>query len=490
MPGVEKITLGAFITSVCERFPNHLLLNDYSRQKVHSYAQWDKDSQLLAEEMREKGFRPGDFTLIYLGNEYSYLWAYAGVARAEGVAAPVSTRLTVQEVARLLELVKPKGVLTDEKGWQDLRETILESSTSWVGIYTGGIWKWIETSPLKMSRKPDPSLALLRFTSGTQGEPKGVMLTHHNLLYRVGNYAHYALPGDIFYLAIPFVFRPDRLIQAWSVGGEIVIQESVLPRQIVRCWQETGVTFAWLVPTIIGLLTELSLKEIPSDLCLRGVNTGGAYLYRQWEERLEELFQVPVYQQYGLSEGCVAFENPIQKRVGSVGRPTPTVEVKLCDPNTGQEVSTGKIGELLYRGKNVMRGYLDRPDLTAATLRDGWLRTGDLARFDREGYLTIEGRLKDLIHSGGLKFSPREVEDVLLLYPGVREVAVVPVAHPVKGEVAKGFYVADLPIKPVEIREFCRNRLADYKIPKHWEQVDNLPKLASGKVARRSVGPS
>jgi acyl-CoA synthetase (AMP-forming)/AMP-acid ligase II len=128
--------------------------------------------------------------------------------------------------------------------------------------------------------------------------------------------------------------------------------------------------------------------------------------------------------------------------------------------------------------------------LTAATIREGWLRTGDLARFDADGYLFIEGRIKDLIHSGGLKFSPREVEDVILLYPGVREVSVVPVSHPVKGEVAKTYIVADRIIKPAKLREFCRERLADYKIPRQWEQVENLPKLASGKVARRSVTQS
>lgn len=485
-----KQTVGEFLDQICEKFPNQIVLNDYHRNQSISYKRWGIDQSILAKNLRDKGFSSGDFSMIRFGNNYSFLLAYAGVCRAEGVVAPVVTRQTGRELARLLSLVKPKWFLTDQAGWEEMQTVLKESSVRTVGVYDGVTWSWMELTGTIPCRKPDPTLAHLRFTSGSQGEPKVVMLTHDNMLYRVGNFAHYALPGDIFYCAIPFVFRPDRLIQAFSVGGEIVVNESVHPGQIVRCWKETGVTYAWLVPTVIGLLTELSPEEIPGGLVLRGVNTGGAYLYQHWEERFEELFHVPVFQQYGLSEGCVAFENPPVKRVGSVGKPTPTIEVKICDPNTGNELPQGEIGELLYQGKNVMRGYLDRPDLTAATIREGWLRTGDLARFDADGYLFIEGRIKDLIHSGGLKFSPREVEDVILLYPGVREVSVVPVSHPVKGEVAKTYIVADRIIKPAKLREFCRERLADYKIPRQWEQVENLPKLASGKVARRSVGQS
>lgn len=486
----EKLKVGEFLTQVCENFPKHILLRDFHQEASYSYQRWGSEQQALAENLRSKGFRSGDFTMIRFGNNYGFLLAYAGVCQAEGVVAPVVLRQTGREFARLLDLVRPKWFLTDEAGWKDMRSFLEESTVRTVGVYDGVTWQWNDLSGTTPSRKPDPTLAHLRFTSGSQGEPKVVMLTHQNMLYRVGDFAHYALPGDVFYCAIPFVFRPDRLIQAFSVGGEIVVNESVHPGQIVRCWQETGVTFAWLVPTVIGLLTELGTEEIPEGLVLRGVNTGGAYLYQQWEERFEELFHVPVFQQYGLSEGCVAFENPLAKRIGSVGKPTPTIEVKICDPNTGKVLPPGEIGELLYRGENVMRGYLDRPDLTAATLREGWLRTGDLARFDHDGYLFIEGRIKDLIHSGGLKFSPREVEEIILLYPGVREVSVIPVSHPIKGEVAKAYIIGDKPIRLAELREFCRQRLADYKIPKQWEQVESLPKLASGKVARRSVGQS
>lgn len=485
----ENRTVGEFLAQVCEMFPNQSILNDFSRKRRVSYARWGVDQSALATELQIRGFVPGDFTMIRFGNNYGFLLAYAGVARVEGVIAPVATRQTKSELERLLKIVRPKWFLIDTEGWEEMKQTLQQSSVQQVGVFDGLTWTWMELTAKQASRKPDPSLAHLRFTSGSQGEPKVVMLTHKNILYRVGDYAQYALTGDVFYCAIPFVFRPDRLIQAFSVGGEIVVNDSVHPGQIVRCWKETGVTFAWLVPTVIGLLTELKPEEIPEELVLRGVNTGGAYLYQHWEERFEELFHVPVYQQYGLSEGCVAFENPLNKRLGSVGRPTPTIQVKICDPNSGEEVPNGEIGELLYRGENVMRGYLDRPDLTSESLRDGWLRTGDLARFD-EGYLFIEGRIKDLIHSGGLKFSPREVEEVILLYPGVREVSVVSTPHPVKGEVAKAYIVSDTIFKASELREFCRERLADYKIPRQWEQVEYLPKLASGKVSRRSVGQS
>lgn len=480
-------TVGAFIKRICDEFPEHFLFHDYSRRMRCTYGEWGQDGKALARELKHQGLASGDFVLLRFGNHYGYLAAYGGVARADGVAAPVALRLTGRELARILELVKPKWFLTDVAAWEEARMAVEGSSVVHIGLWTGHAWTWQSNTPSVPARRPEPGLAHLRFTSGSQGEPKAVTLTHANMLCRVGCPGHYAQAGDVFYLGIPFVFRPDRLILALSVGAEIVVEESVHPRQMVRCFEDTGVTFAWLVPTLIGLLTELEEHEIPAKLALRGVNTGGAYLYRHWEEKFEQLFQVPVYQQYGLSEGCVAFENPLNKKTGSVGQPAPMVEAKICDPQ-GRELPQGQIGELWYRGANVMRGYLDRPDLTAAALRDGWLRTGDLARFDQDGYLFIEGRIKDLIHSGGLKYSPREVEDVLLSYPGIKEAAVVSVPHPTKGEIGKAYFVAVGALHLPELREFCRRYLADYKIPREWEQVESLPKLSSGKIARRSVG--
>lgn len=482
-------TVGTFIKHVCDRFPKHVLLHDFNRHEKYHYDRWARDGERLAQTLRERGFVPGDFAMMRFGNDYGYLEAYAGLVRAEGVVAPIALRLTARELARLLHLVAPKWFLTDRAGWEEMAETVSASSVQSIGVYDEGMWTWYANAGMKTPRCPDSTLAHLRFTSGTQGEPKVVMLTHGNMIYRVDQPGQYAQEGDIFFLPIPFVFRPDRLIQAFAVGGTIVVEESIYPGQIVRCFEEAKVTFAWLVPTIIGLLIQLKPEEIPKNLALRAISTGGAYLYRHWEEQFETLFGVPVYQQYGMSEGCVAFENPRQKCKGSVGKPSPTVVAKICDTK-GHVLPRGEVGELFYRGENVMRGYLDRPDLTAVALREGWLRTGDLARMDEEGYLFIEGRLKDLIHVGGLKFSPREVEDILLLYPGIREVAVVAVPHSVKGEVGKAYYVADALIRGGALRQFCQNYLADYKIPKEWEQVEALPKLSSGKIARRSVGPS
>lgn len=483
--GINRV--GDFIAHICDEFPEHFIFRDYSRGERYTYTEWGQDGDILARELQAQGFEPGDFVLMRFGNNYGYLAAYGGISRAEGVAAPVALRLTGRELTRVLDLVKPKWYLADLPEWKESREAVAASTVAHIGLWTGTGWEWKNNDPRGEARRPDLGLAHLRFTSGSQGEPKAVALTQANMLCRVGCPGHYAAAGDVFFLGIPFVFRPDRLILALSVGAEIVVEESVHPRQIVRCWQETGVTFAWLVPTLIGLLIQLEEQEIPEKLALRGINTGGAYLYRQWEEKFESLFHVPVYQQYGLSEGCVAFENPLIKKTGSVGRPAPLVEAKICD-SLGRELPYGQIGELWYRGANVMRGYLDRPDLTAAALRDGWLRTGDLARFDRDRYLFIEGRIKDLIHSGGLKFSPREVEDVLLSYPGIKEAAVVGVPHQTKGEVSKAYFVANRSIRQTELREFCRQHLADYKIPRAWEQVESLPKLSSGKIARRSVG--
>lgn len=479
--------VGEFIIRTCDSFPRRDVIFEYDTHQKYSYGKWGTDINLLASELVKRGFKAGDFVMIRFGNNYGYLNAYGGASIAGGVTAPIPMRLTLREISQLLAVVKSKWFLTSKDNWLEVADAVKSSSVKWVGLYHDSKWEWLELMGTIPARTPNKELAHLRFTSGSAGDPKVVALNHKNMLYRLGNYNHYALDADVFFLSIPFLFRPDRLIQCLSVGGTVVVSDTILPKQVIKCWQEAKVTFAWLVPTIISLLTQLDPSEIPSDLVLRGINTGGAYLYRHWEQKFEQLYKVPVYQQYGLSEGCVAFENPLEKRLGSVGKPTPTIEAKICDAQ-GNELSIGQVGELWYRGSNVMQGYLDRPDLTAVTLKNGWLRTGDMARFDEDGYLFIEGRLKDLIHSGGLKFSPREVEEVLLQYPGIIEVSVIAVAHPTKGEVAKAYYVTDKAVRSGDLRAFCRTQLADYKIPKHWEQVSSLPKLLSGKLARRLVG--
>lgn len=205
-------TVGQFISEICDKYRERKFFIDYKRQE-YTYAQWEKDSESLAQDLKEKDLHPGDFVLLWFGNNYGYLAAYGGAARAEGVVAPLSSRLTNREAAGIFALVRPRIVLTDEQGWENIGPVIKNNSAEYVGIFKDGKWEWEVLFPNVTARRSDSKLAHLRFTSGSSGEPKAVMLTHKNMLYRVGKPAQYALDRDVFFLAIPFVFRPDRIIQ-------------------------------------------------------------------------------------------------------------------------------------------------------------------------------------------------------------------------------------------------------------------------------------
>ncbi len=348
-------------------------------------------------------------------------------------------------------------------------------------------------APVKSSPITERDVAVLLYTSGTTGRPKGAMLTHRNLIANAQSCAD-VLPvtaQDTFLSALPLFHAFAAmvfLVLPVLVGARSQIMERFLPGHTLRLLEESAATFFGGVPSMFGLMLQAS-REAPPDLhALRLCVSGGAPLPPEVWTAFEHAFDVKLVEGYGLTEASpVVTVNPPcgLRKVGSIGQVIPGVDYKIVDAR-GCAVAVGGIGELAIRGDNVMKGYLHRAEETREAIRSGWLFTGDLARADEDGYLYIVGRKKELIIVGGLNVYPGEVERVLVEHPAVLEAAAFGVPDAARGEAVWAAVVPrpDEIVTVKELQALCREKLAAYKVPRGIELRDTLPKNALGKVQR------
>jgi long-chain acyl-CoA synthetase len=340
------------------------------------------------------------------------------------------------------------------------------------------------------------SVAVILYTSGTTGRPKGAMLTHRNLLANAQSCAD-ALPvspTDCFLSALPLFHAFAAmafLVLPVSLGARIQLMERFLPAHTLQLMSDSGATIFGGVPSMFSLMLQLADQTHPDLSKLRLCVSGGAPLPPEVWIAFEEAYDAKMIEGYGLTEAApVVTVNPPYglRKPGSVGLPVPGVQVKIVD-DQGRPVVGEAIGELLVRGENVMTGYLNRPQETKEIIQHGWLHTGDLTRQDADGYLFIVGRKKELILVGGLNVYPGEVERVLLEHPAVVEAAAFGVTDPTRGEAVWAGVVlrAGETIAERALQAFCRERLASYKVPRGIELREELPKNALGKVQRHRL---
>ncbi|GAA5176002.1 long-chain fatty acid--CoA ligase [Pseudonocardia eucalypti] len=347
--------------------------------------------------------------------------------------------------------------------------------------------------------RADEDLAVLLYTSGTTGRPKGAELTHHNLASNAATAAAELLrtgQTDVVMGCLPLfhVFGLTCGLNTSVLTGACL---ALLPRfdpvAALELIQEHRVTVFEGVPTMYSALLHAPGAEGYDTSSLRLCISGGSAMPVEVLHAFERKFEATVLEGYGLSETSpiVSFNHPDQERKpGSIGTPVRGVEVRIVDQG-GADVPAGEVGELAVRGENVMRGYWNRPEATAEAIPDGWFRTGDLGRADEDGYLYIVDRKKQLIIRGGYNVYPREVEEALHEHPAVAEVAVIGIKHPSLGEEV-GAAVALVPgasATPDELRAFAKERVAAYKYPRRIWLVDSLPKGPTGKILHREVTP-
>jgi len=343
-------------------------------------------------------------------------------------------------------------------------------------------------------------IAMLQYTGGTTGVSKGVMLTHGNLSKQVQSirawFPKFNKGEEIMLGALPF-FHVFGLSVAMNFAvymgwGDILVPKPQ-PEALLETIGKFRPTFAPLVPTMyIGMLSHPSINQ--TDLtCIKGCFSGSAPLPLEVIRDFEGKTGAVIVEGFGMTESSpVTHINPFggERKVGSIGVPISDTEARIVDLNEGtQEMPIGETGELVVRGPQVMQGYWQRPDATAETLIDGWLHTGDIAKMDEDGYFYIVDRKKDMIICGGYNVYPRDIEEVLFEHPQIAEATAIGVPHPSRGEQVKVFVVLKMGEKATaeDIIEYCKDKLATYKLPTEIEFMDELPKTNVGKVLKKDL---
>lgn len=470
----------------------------------------------------EIGLGAGDKVALSMPNCPEFIYSYLGASMAGAVVVPLNLTLTLEEIAyvlrdcgaRCLVLHPALANRMDPTSLKALgisdaivldRETLKRiSGVTPVerppGTTTAAPDSKELSYPPRFPNKPprprilaDDSVAAILYTSGTTGKPKGAILSHKNLLANVKQLdAASDLGAEENFLCVLPMFHSF----GWTVcvllplylGCTITVLDVFRPKEALATLIDDGITVFCGVPAMLAALARA--VEAPVKLHnMKFVISGGAPLAPAVQQAFEAKFGAPVYEGFGLSEASpVATLNPIGgvRKAGSIGVTLPGVEARIVDDEM-RTLPPGEVGELVVRGDNVMLGYHNLPEETAQTLVDGWLRTGDLAREDQDGYFFIVDRKKDLIIISGFNVYPREIEEALLTHPKVQDAAVVGLPDPIKGETVKAFVVPreGQEIERSELTEFLRPKLARYKIPRVFQFVESLPRSPSGKVLKR-----
>jgi len=364
-------------------------------------------------------------------------------------------------------------------------------------------WQQLMKGPLDarpLSVAPN-DVALLQYTGGTTGTPKGVVLTHRNLVANTLQ-CHRWMPalrsGEEKFLGVLPFFHVYGMSACQNLAVSVAACLTLLPRfqagEVLKTIQQERITVFPGIPAMYGAINNYSQLEHFNLRSIRLCISGAGPLHPDIQHRFEALTGAKLVEGYGLTEAApVTHVNPIQpvdnqRRSRSIGLPLPETEAKIMDVETGsRELPIGEVGELVIRGPQIMQGYWNRPEETRAVLRDGWLFTGDVARMDRDGFFYIEDRKKDMIKSGGENVYPREVDEVLCRHPKVKEAVVVGIPMGLRGELIKAFVVLRDGEKTTaaELLDHCRKELAKFKVPKKIEFRTALPKTVIGKVLRR-----
>jgi long-chain acyl-CoA synthetase len=481
----------AFAASA-QKQPDKIAL--YWGESEFSYAALLAQSGAVAAALTGKfGVKPGDRVGLWLKNRPEFVPAVFGVLGAAAVLAPINNFFKPDEVNFILQDGGIDVLITEE----DLAVHVpaLLAARPQLKVFKVEDFAALPSSILQ----PRPScsekdLAVIIYTSGTTGRPKGAMLSHGNLLHNVESCRiiletvredrmAVLLPLFHSYMLTVGIFLP------LLVGGTMVLVQSLnQPRQILQEMLARQATILPAIPqfyrTLVGLPASI---QLPFRICI----SGSAPLPVQVLKDFEGKFGIPLLEGYGLSEASpVVSKNPIHgvRKPGSIGRPIPNVEMSVQD-EAGKMLGVGEVGEICVRGGNVMLGYWNNPDETAEAIRNGWLLTGDVGHRDADGYYYITDRKKDMLLVNGINVYPREIEEIIHQYPGVKEAAVIGVPDSRKGEQAVAFVVAveGQALDGKAILQHVRNKLADYIVPKKVVFKAILPRNATGKVLKTAL---
>jgi long-chain acyl-CoA synthetase len=485
----------------------------YFMDQPTTYAELDGAVTKFASGLEKLGLKKGDHIALLLGNSPHFIISLYGAMRLGVTVIPVNPIYTPEEVGYILTNGDVKAVVAldllvpiAEKMGAMLPSVehyiICESDPSKkVDLSANNKMKSfseiVELGDITFEGPPifDDEVAVILYTSGTTGQPKGAMLTHKNLYSNASDTGMYLkMCGEdrvVTTLPMFHVFSLTVVVNAPLISGAtLLIAPKFSPKEIFRLVKEYEATIFAGVPTMYNFLYQFPEGNPDDFSSLRLCISGGASLPVALLKNFEKKFNVLISEGYGLSEASpVTCFNPLDRprKAGSIGVSILNVKNKVVN-ELGEEVPVGEVGELVVQGPNVMKGYYKMPEETAATIRNGWLYTGDLAKVDEDGYFYIVDRKKDMVIVGGFNVYPREVEEVLYNHPDVVEAAVIGIPDPEQGEAIKCFVVSKNTSLTVEsLIDYCKERLAKYKLPKTIEFIEELPKNTTGKILRRSL---
>jgi acyl-CoA synthetase (AMP-forming)/AMP-acid ligase II len=493
---VPEVTLPAFVLEHAEARGDRPALIDGPTGRTLTYAGLARAVRSVAAGLAARGFGAGDVLALCAPNTPEYAVAFHAVAALGGVVTTINPAYTAQEMggqlrdsgARLVVAAPPFDERAREAGAEDVLVLGEPSFDELIGAEA--------TAPMPSRGRPDDVVAL-PYSSGTTGLPKGVMLTHRNVVANLCQTREVQplADDDTVIGVLPFFHIYGMTVimnQALRRGATVVTMPRFQLEGFLDLVERHRVTKAHLVPPIVLALAQHPLVEGRDVSSLRWINSGAAPLSAELADACAARLGCTVVQGYGLTETSpVTHAVPTERaenRPGSIGPPIPGTECKVVDVASGRELGPGEDGEVWIRGPQVMRGYLGDEESTADTLDDdGWLHTGDIGYADEDGWFYVVDRIKELIKVKGFQVAPAELEAVLLEHPDVADAAVVGSPDEEAGEVPKAFVVAagEAQLDPEALKAFVSERVASYKQLRRVELTDVIPKSASGKVLRR-----
>ena len=501
---IPELSFSEFVFAEVARWHDRAAFIDGLTGRTFSHGEMHRAARNVAAALVQRGMRKGEVFAIVCPNLPEYGIAFHGAAMAGGVVTTANPLATVDELRGQLNDSRAKFVLTAAALVPKAREAATgtaveeifvlgesDAGTSFAGLMAK------DADPPRIPIDPRGDLLMLPYSSGTTGRAKGVMLSHHNAVAMLAQLESLApdVSGRISLAVLPFfhAYGLQILLNGTLRRGTTCV---TMPRfdlpQFLQLIQEWRITSLALVPPIVLALARHPLVDRFDLSSLSLVGSGAAPLGPALQEEASRRLRVPVRQGYGLTEVVVAvtglpLENPVVKP-GSVGPLLPNIEARIVDVESGADLGHDEHGELLVRGPNVMRGYLNRPAESQAMVQaDGWMRTGDVGYFDSDGHLYIVDRLKELIKYKGYQVAPAQLEAVLLEHPAIADAAVIGIADEEAGEIPKAFVVRRSAATADEIVAWVAAKVAPHARVRIVEFIDAIPKSPSGKILRREL---
>ncbi len=482
-------------------------LNFYD--EIVTYKDLDRRTNAFARYLLAQGVEKGDIVSFMMGNSPGFFYVLFGAQKIGAVSGPVSCWWQAEEVLYLVNDSKPKilvidpeyaGIVSLIKDKMPSVRKIVVNSTGMPGLDFSHdnlpeiMEKYDQKHAGDIVLLPDDPAEIM-YTSGTTGQPKGVVLTHKGILSgaksKTDPFPLY--PGDVSICVLPLFHSGglnDLAFPAIYVGATIVLRRNFSASEFWECIEKYKVNFIYIVPTMWNILLRVPESRTVDTSSLKFGLSGSAPIPPEQLRECENRFHIRMIEAYGATEntGGITANRLENRKDGSIGLPLPGIDVKIVDEN-GKEQPRGAIGEIIVKGDTVMQGYFNKPEATAETIKDGWLYTGDMGYQDQDGFFFIVDRKKEMIIRGGVNVYPKEIESVIAVHPKVAMAAVIPEPHDKYGQVARACIVSKRGSKLTEeeIREYCTEHMAAYKVPEFFQFLEFIPVGATGKIDKKAL---